>query len=253
MELPGGELAVLVDAGGRFDQSGGTEVGPGKLFLAGPDHLHGFAHGLCQPGRLDGGLAGMLAAVAAAGVGNDHPNLVVGQVKGLRQLGANAEGPLGAGPDGQLAALPFGHRGPRLQRCVGDVGDRINRLDLEGRSRQRVLDRTILTRRAVAVASTRPSSSSLARVGMRLEIGRESRSETAGPAARVHSGRSAAMAREATCSLGATTPTKSPSRTTFTSGRASARDVSSDASRAPKAGARSTLPRSMPGRSTSDA
>ena len=61
----------------------------------------------------------------------------------------------------------------------------------------------------------------------------------------------AAAARRAARSVGATTPTKSPSRTIETPAMARARVSSIEASVAPMAFGRTTLPYSSPGRTTS--
>ena len=66
-----------------------------------------------------------------------------------------------------------------------------------------------------------------------------------------HSARRASIACSATCSVGAVTPTKSPSRTTATPGIASASRASSEAKVAPKESGRSTFPRNVPGVPTS--
>ena len=136
MELPGGERAVLAHAAGHVDDARRPEVGPGKLLLAGPDQLDRPARRLRQPGGLDRRLAGVLAAVAGAGVGHDHAHRVLRQAERLRQLAAHAERPLRAGPDRQLAVLPFGHRRARLERGVGDVGDRVASASTCGRPRR---------------------------------------------------------------------------------------------------------------------
>src|SRR5271166_4135132 len=77
VELPGCQLAVLVDAGRGFDQTGGAEVGPGELLLAGPYELHRLSRNACQPGGLDRGLVGMLAAVATARIRYQHPDAIL--------------------------------------------------------------------------------------------------------------------------------------------------------------------------------
>ena len=97
--------------------------------------LTGLPAALRQPGRLDGRLAGVLAAVAGARVGHDHAHVVLGDAEGAGQLAADAERPLRAGPDGELAVGPLRDGRPRLERRVGDVGDRVGRLD--GRDRPR--------------------------------------------------------------------------------------------------------------------
>src|SRR6266545_3301241 len=62
----------------------------------------------------------------------------------------------------------------------------------------------------------------------------------------------ASRARAAWSALGAVTPTKSPSLTTVTPGRAAAGPASADPRVAPVAGGRSTLPWSIPSRLMSE-
>ena len=162
MELPGGQLAVLVDTGHRLDHSGGPEVGPGELLFTRPDQLHRLAHGTSQSSRLDRGLVGVLAAVAAAGVGNLHADAILGNLESLGELGTRTKRALGSGPDREPISVPFGNRRPRLERGMGDVGDGVDRFDLPVCRRQLILDGTILTRRSVSV--TLP-----ARLGIGLE------------------------------------------------------------------------------------
>ena len=141
MELPGRQGAVLAGARLQVDHARGAEVGPGELLLAGPGHLHRLARRPGQAGRLDGRLAGMLAAVARAGVGHDHPDAVLGHAERLGQLAADPERPLRPGPDGRCPVVPLRHGGARLQRGMRDVGDRERHVDLHVRRGQPVLDR----------------------------------------------------------------------------------------------------------------
>ena len=50
----------------------------------------------------------------------------------LRQIAAHAERPLCAGPDGELAVLPLGHRGARLERRMRDVRNAVARVERPG-------------------------------------------------------------------------------------------------------------------------
>ncbi len=79
MKFPGRECSVAADAALDFDDAGRPEVGPGEFFLARPDELDRSACLASQPGRLDGRLAGMLAAVARPGIGHDDPDRVISQ------------------------------------------------------------------------------------------------------------------------------------------------------------------------------
>ena len=235
-------MPSLRDAALDLDDARRPEVGPGEFFLAGPDQLDRPAGLAGQARGLDGRFARVLAAVAGAGVGHDHPHRVVGEPERAGQLAAHAERSLRAGPHGQLAVLPLRHGGAGLERGVGDVGDRVRLLEADVRGLETRLDRTRRagpSPRAAALASrvlTRPLVSSGRRTRSLAEIG--------GPG--FHSALIAASARAACCSLGAATPTKSPSRTTTTSGMALAALGSIEASVAPIVGGRSTLPNHMP-------
>src|SRR4051812_8727019 len=116
MEIPGGELAVFGHAGADVDDAGWGEVGPREFPLAGPDNFYGFASGFCQAGGFDRGIDGVLAAVTGAGIGDDDANFVVGQIEGAGEVGADTEGLLGSGPDGELAILPLGDADAGLER-----------------------------------------------------------------------------------------------------------------------------------------
>ena len=123
VELPGGQRSVAVDARGDLDDAGRTKVRPGELLLAGPHEPHRTTGGARQAGGLDGGLPGVLAAVAGAGVRHDDADVALRQPERLGELRAHAEGALRAGPDGQAPVLPASQGGARLQRRVRDVGD----------------------------------------------------------------------------------------------------------------------------------
>ena len=123
--MPGGQRALVVEAGFGLDESGGTEVGPGELLLAGPAQRDGLAGRLREARGLLGGFARVLAAKAAAKIRDNHAHVVVRQMKGAHEVRAVAERVLCAGPDGQLAVGPFGNGGAGFQRGVLDVGDMI--------------------------------------------------------------------------------------------------------------------------------
>src|SRR5207302_8391651 len=125
-KFPPGTRPIRAHTAGNLDHSRRPEVRPRELLLARPDELHGPAGGPGQSRCLDCRFTGVLAAVTGAGIGYDHPNALFRDAKGLRQFAAHAEGPLRAGPDGELLVLPFGDRGPRFKRRVGDVGHRVS-------------------------------------------------------------------------------------------------------------------------------
>ena len=76
MALPGDEGSVAARTGADFNEAGGTEVGPGELLAAGPDHLDRLASGAGKARGFNGGFAGVLAAIAAAHVWLDDADLV---------------------------------------------------------------------------------------------------------------------------------------------------------------------------------
>ncbi len=75
----------------------------------------------------------VLAAVGGPGVRHDDAHAILGHAERRGQLGADAERPLRAGPDGELAVDPFRDRGARLERHVRDVGDAIAGVERAGR------------------------------------------------------------------------------------------------------------------------
>src|SRR5258708_29983631 len=99
VELPGQERSVGTRTAGHLYHARGTEVGPRELLFPCPDQLDRTAGRLGQARRLYGRLSGVLAAIAGAGVGDDHADLVEGQAERLRQLGLDAKGALRSRPD----------------------------------------------------------------------------------------------------------------------------------------------------------
>ncbi len=161
VELPGRERPVLACAGLDLDDARGPEVGPVELLLAGPDQLDGPAGPAGQAGGLECGLARVLAAVAGPGVGHDDPHAVLGHPERRGQLAAHAERPLRAGPHGQLAVLPLGHRRAGLERGMRDVGDRVRLLGAGVRGLQSLGDRPgIRARPSPAAATAAPAAAS---------------------------------------------------------------------------------------------
>ena len=151
MKLPGRDRAVAPRAGRDLDHAAGTEIRPGELLLPRPDDLDRLAGRLRQPRRLDGRVAGVLAAVGGAGVGDLDAHALGGNAESLRQLVAHGEGALRPGPDGQLVAVPFRDRRPRLERRVRDVLDRVGPRELDLRGRHPLLDGALDLRRTLAL------------------------------------------------------------------------------------------------------
>ena len=136
--FPGDQRAIVVGAAADLNQSGGTEIGPGKFLFACPDNLDRLAGCLGQTRCFNGGFARMFAAVAAAHVGLNHANFLRRKMKRSHQFIANAKGPLRSGPDSQLAVLPFGHGGTRFQRRMRNVLHRVLLVQLDWSRRHRL-------------------------------------------------------------------------------------------------------------------
>src|SRR5262249_51955436 len=100
VHFPGDKRTVVANARIDFNDSRRTEVGPGELLFARPHQLHWLACRLGQASRFDCRLGRMFATIAGSHVGSDEPDLLWLQVEGSRQLRANTEGHLRAGPDG---------------------------------------------------------------------------------------------------------------------------------------------------------
>src|SRR5947209_3023383 len=128
VEIPCDDDAVFAGSGMSFDDASGTEVGPGEFLFAGPCDLHGSARGFGQTRRFDGRLSSVLAAIARPCIGDDHAHIRARHLEGLRDLVSHAEGALGAGPDGELIAVPLGYRGAWFEGSVRDVGDMVGGL-----------------------------------------------------------------------------------------------------------------------------
>ena len=123
--FPGDQRAILIHGAGHIDHSCRTEVGPGKLVFAAPAHRNRLLRGQRKAGGFDRDFARMLAAKTAAGVRHNHPHVIVRQPKRSRKFFAGARGLLCAGPNGEFAILPFGHRGPRFHGSMLNVCDLI--------------------------------------------------------------------------------------------------------------------------------
>ena len=174
---------------------------------------------------------------------------VLGQPEGRGQLAAHAERPLRAGPDGQLAVLPLGHRRAGLERGMGDVGDRVRLLGADVRGLQALVRSSRVGRRTRRRRRRRPAGCRSARllqiaeqvlVGDRragLPLGLDRGQGARRPGAR------SARRRRRSRRRGRRPRPASPWP----------RRVSTEASVAPYEGGRSTLPCHMPGSRMSEA
>jgi len=125
--------------GPNLNHAGRPEVRPGELLTARPDEFDGFTGGPREACGLDGGFAGVLAAVAAAHVGLDDVDLIGGEMKCLGELVANPEWSLCPCPDGEAGTVPFRDGGARLKRGVRNVLDSVLLVDMDRRGSQRLL------------------------------------------------------------------------------------------------------------------
>src|SRR4029077_10255804 len=81
MKIPGRDLAIVAHTTANLDQTGGPEIRPRKLLLAGPNKLDRLPGRFRQAGSLHGGFACVLATVTRARVGNDDAHLFSGDVE----------------------------------------------------------------------------------------------------------------------------------------------------------------------------
>src|SRR5262245_21432696 len=125
MKFPGCDRSILAHAALDFDHSGGAKVRPGELLFASPDEFDRFARGFRQSRSLDSGFARMFSAITRTGIRYDHSYAIFGDSKSRGQFAADAEGPLGSGPNRELAVFPLRHGGARFQRRVRDVSHSI--------------------------------------------------------------------------------------------------------------------------------
>src|SRR6266478_2677366 len=149
VKVPGEEFAVGSDGAFDFDDAGGTEVRPSEFFFAGPDDFDGAACGAGEARGFDGGVAGVLASVGGAGVGDDDADIVFGNAESVGEFAADAEGALRTGPDGERFAGPFGEGGARLERGVGDVADGVGGVETMRGTGECGVDRAFLLTMAV--------------------------------------------------------------------------------------------------------
>src|SRR5579859_1369356 len=214
VELPGKQSAVRIRCALDLYNSRWAEIGPGELLFACPNQTHRFAGGFRQARTLDCCLAAVLPPVSRSGVRHEHAHIFFLHVERGSQFIAYCERALCAGPDGELAVVPFGHRRARFERCVRDVSNCVSLLQSLRGSRACLLDRAFhnLSRPSVGFSS------------VDFRCSNRSFSETCCGAS--HFAWSASAARSAVIRSGAVTPTKSPSRMTVTPGSFSAAEVS---------------------------
>src|SRR5438132_11902389 len=89
-------------------------------------------------------------------------------MKCVGEFGAHAEWSLRSGPDRYLVAIPFRDRGPRLERCVRDIGYGVRLFEFLIGLRQTVVDGSLRTRAAPSTAPfTRRLPQKIKQLGVR--------------------------------------------------------------------------------------
>ena len=130
---------MLIERRAHVHDGRGPEVCRREFISATPANLDRGADSTSQPRGLYRGGAVVLAAVAAPSQGDDDADLFLPNVQRVRELFANAERALSAGPDGHTVCLPGRKRRARLERHVRDVRGRVGGREGDGRRRDRRL------------------------------------------------------------------------------------------------------------------
>src|SRR5205823_8410508 len=104
--LPRDDLAITRERALDDDHSGRPHRRIGHVLGARVGHAHRAAGDAREPRRFVGDGIRALAAEAAADLRRDDAHRWLVDLEALRQLGADAEGPLRAGPDCESVALP---------------------------------------------------------------------------------------------------------------------------------------------------
>src|ERR1700731_2852786 len=94
VKIPGDEFAFGSDSAFDLDNAGRAEVSPSEFFLASPNNLDGTAGSAGETGSLDSGVAGVLAAVGGARVGDDDAHACFGNAESASEFAANSKGTL---------------------------------------------------------------------------------------------------------------------------------------------------------------
>ena len=125
LEVVGRGRAIGLQPAVDLHQLGGALGLPGMFLLTRQLHPHRPAHRARQQRRVGGDVVGAVAAVAASGFQAHHVHLHIVQAGEPGQVGAQHMRVLGAGPHGEPAALPVGHRARRADGRVQLVGPQV--------------------------------------------------------------------------------------------------------------------------------
>src|SRR5579872_162007 len=99
VKFPRGDRPVLTHPAADLNHARRPEIGPSEFLLKRPNQLYRLPGSLRQTRRFHGCFARMFAAVTGTGVWHNDVNAFFGNAEGLRQIAANAKGPLRTGPD----------------------------------------------------------------------------------------------------------------------------------------------------------
>src|SRR6266849_11050711 len=149
VEFPRGQRSITGDAAFDFDDARGPEVCPGKLFLAGPYHLHGTPGSARESSGFDGGVTRMLPSVRRARIRHNHAHAALGQMENSREFIAVGEWPLGAGPYGEFSIGPLSHGRAGFQRRMRDVRHGVSRVEPVRSAYEPLFHRTFLLRETI--------------------------------------------------------------------------------------------------------
>ena len=131
LEIVGGDRAVGGQATLHLHQLGGALGLPQVLLLPRQLHPHRRAHGARQQRSVGRHIVSAVAAVTACRLHADHIDRHIGHAHQARQVKAQHERVLGAGPDGQPGwpvprpVMPVGNRAGRANRRVHLVGPEV--------------------------------------------------------------------------------------------------------------------------------
>src|SRR5216683_2177845 len=129
VEFPRGQRSITGDAAFDFDDARGPEVCPGKLFLAGPYHLHGTPGSARESSGFDGGVTRMLPSVRRARIRHNHAHAALRQMENSREFIAVGEWPLRTGPYCEFPLGPLSYGRARLERSMRDVCNGVSRVE----------------------------------------------------------------------------------------------------------------------------
>src|SRR6476659_6782 len=99
MKFPRCNRAIVLYAALYIDDTGRSEIRPGKLFLPCPNDFDWLLRHLGQTCSFNGAFAAMFATVTRPCVWNDHTNLLGRDVKRFGKFAAHTERPLRSGPN----------------------------------------------------------------------------------------------------------------------------------------------------------